>query len=198
MDSFCAGDLGRAMKNFSLLACALQAAEQASSTDLGAVASLSRQTLDAYPTCRFRTQPPCLEYVSLLIETALLLRTQRSGRVYVGFERLSRLEPIVARYLRIADVSERVYIFGESDWTPPRHPHVKLLKLAPDMQLAREWFVIADSPALQVALVAHDEDGLDAPVLDARNFNACKTSDPRIVAQLAAAADKLVDAICAT
>ncbi len=119
------------------------------------------------------------------------------GRVYVGFEKLSRLEPIVARYLRIADVSEQVYVFGEPDWTPPRHPNMKLLKLGPDMPLAREWFVIADSPAMQVALVAHDEDGLEAPVLEARNFNACRTSDPRVVAQLVAAADSLVDALFA-
>ncbi len=176
--------------------CALRAMGTASPpADLGAVAALSRQILDAHPTCRFRTQPPCLEYVSLLIETALLLRTHRSGRVYVGFEKLSRLEPIVARYLRIADVSEQVYVFGVPDWTPPRHPNMKLLKLAPDMPLAREWFVIADSPAMQVALVAHDEDGLEAPVLEARNFNACKTSDPRVVAQLVAAADSLVDAL---
>ena len=163
-------------------------------SDLGAVAGLSRQTFDELTTFRFRTQPPCLEYLSLLIETAILLHTHRGGRIYVGFERLSRMEPIIARYLRIADVSERLYVFGELDWQPPRHPNMRALKLEPDARLAREWFVIADTPSLQVALVAVDEDGFNAPVLDAHNFDACKSSDPNIVTQLAAAAESLIDA----
>lgn len=161
--------------------------------DLGTVAALSRQTFDEYTTFRFSTEPPCLEYLSLLIETALLLRAHRGGRVYVGFERLSRMEPIVARYLRIADVSERVYVFGEMDWQPPRHPNLRVFKLEPDALLAREWFVITDSPALRVALVARDEDGFAAPVLDARSFSAFKSSEPALVAQLVAAAESLID-----
>ncbi len=180
-----------------MLACALRATGKDKPTDLGTITTLSRQTFEQYTTCRFRTQSPCLEYVSLLIETALLLRAHRGGRVYVGFEKLSRMEPIVARYLRIADVSEQVYVFGEQDWTPPRHPNMKLVGVVPDTLLAREWFIIADSPTLQVALVAYDEDGLAAPVLEARNFDACKSSDPRIVAQLTAAADGLVDVLLA-
>ncbi|HEX8070915.1 MAG TPA: DICT sensory domain-containing protein [Pyrinomonadaceae bacterium] len=173
--------------------CALAAAAGRAVADLGAVAALSRQTLEEHTTLRWRTQPPCLEYVSLLIETALLLRAHRAGRVYVGFERLSRMEPIVARYLRIADVSERLYVFGEPDWQPPRHPHMKALKVPAGAPLAREWFVIADSPTLQVALVARDLDGFVAPALDARNFDAIKSHDPHVVARLAAAAERLVD-----
>ena len=30
------------------------------------------------------------------------------------------MEPVVDRYMRISDVSERVYVFGEPDWCPPR------------------------------------------------------------------------------
>src|SRR5437764_6171051 len=123
-------------------------------SDLGAVAGLSRQTFDELTTFRFRTQPPCLEYLSLLIETAILLHTHRGGRIYVGFERLSRMEPIIARYLRIADVSERLYVFGEIDWQPPRHPNMRAIKLEPDARLARQWVRIADTTWLQVRLGA--------------------------------------------
>lgn len=134
-----------------------------------------------------------MEYVSLLIETALLLRTNRRGRVYVGFEKFSRMECVIDRYLRIADVSERVYVFGEADWTPPRHPNIRLIPVGSDFKLACEWFVIVDSSTLRVALVGMDEDGSDAPVLEERNFRAFKTSDPVIVAQLAQAAEELID-----
>ncbi len=62
-----------------------------------------------------------------------------------------------------------------------------------DVKLAREWFVIADSSTLSVALVSVDEDGFDVPVLDARRFRAFKSSDRAVVSQLAALAEGLVD-----
>ena len=103
------------------------------------------------------------------------------------------MEAIIDRYLRIADLSERVYVFGEEDWKPPRHPNMKLIPVPAGSRLAREWFVIAESSTLRVALVAPDEDGFDMPVLEARNFRGFKSSDPMIVAQLAAEAEGLID-----
>ena len=162
--------------------------------DLGDVSHISRRDFDERVTFRFRTQVPSMEYVSLLIENGLLLRAHRGGRVYAGFERLSRMEPVVDRYMRIADLSERVYVFGEDDWTPPRHPNMKVVKLAPEGPLTREWFVIANSPTMRVALVGASEDCFQTPVFETRYFRACKTSAPEHITQLAAAAEKLIDA----
>jgi DICT domain-containing protein len=161
--------------------------------DLGALAHVSRRDFDERQTFGFRAQAPCLEYVSLLIENALLLRTHRGGRVYAGFEGLSNMEPVVDRYMRIADISERVYVFGEADWKPPRHPNMRVISLGDSARLAREWFVIADSPALRVALVGLDEEGFDRPDLEERPFRALKTHDPALVRRLAAAAESIVD-----
>lgn len=161
--------------------------------DLGSISNISRRTFDEHETFLFRSQPPCLEYVSLLIENALVLRANRTGRIYAGFEKLSRMETVIDRYLRIADLSEHVYVFGEADWKPPRHPNMKLITFPGDFQLAREWFVIADSSTLQSALVAVDEDGFDVPALEARNFRAFKSSNPSIVARLASIAEGLID-----
>lgn len=168
-------------------------AEMSPPVDLGTVANISRQDFDDRETIKFRTQVPCMEYLSLLIENAVLLRTNRSGRVYAGFEKLSRMEPIVDRYLRMADVSERVYIFGVNDWSPPRHPHMRTIALPPSSVLAREWFVIAMSSSYNVALIANDEDGLDAPVLDKRVFGGFKTSHKALVTKLAEEAERIVD-----
>lgn len=159
--------------------------------DLGSVPSISRRDFDERPTFLFRAKVPCLEYISLMIENALLLKTNRMGRVYVGFEKLSRMKPVAERYLRIADISERVYVFGEADWTPPRHPNMKLITITDDYKLAREWFVIADSSTLRVALVGVDEDGTG--VLEERSYHAFKSSDPAVVTRLAAIADGLID-----
>jgi DICT domain-containing protein len=162
--------------------------------DLGTVAHVSRRDFDERATFRFRAQVPALEYLSLLIENAVLLRTHRGGRLYAGFERLSRMEPVVDRYMRIADVSERVYVFGEPDWKPPRHPNMRVIELEDAPRLAREWFVVADSPALRVALVGLDEEGAVAhAVLEERIFSALKTHDPAVVSRLAAAAEGLID-----
>lgn len=182
-----------ALKEVSLFEEALKIAKTAQAEDLGTIQTISRRDFEERPTFLFRAKVPCLEYASLMIENALLLRTNRTGRVYVGFEKLSRMEPVAERYLRIADISERVYVFGEADWKPPRHPNIKLIKLHGGFRLAREWFVIADSSTLRVALLGLDEDGFGVPVLEERNFQAFKSSDPAIVARLAAIADGLID-----
>jgi DICT domain-containing protein len=180
------------MKEFSMYDFALRAAGD-EVTDLGTVTHVSRRDFDSHATFRFRAQVPALEYISLLIENALLLRTHRGGRLYAGFEKLSRMEPVVDRYMRIADISERVYVFGEADWEPPRHPNMRVVRLTDGIRLAREWFVIAASPSLSVALFGVDEDGFDKPVLEERTFSALKTSDPALIQRLAAAADGLLD-----
>jgi hypothetical protein len=181
------------VKDFSIFELALKFANSSPIEDLGSVPHVSRRDFDERETFVFRSQVPCLEYVSLLIENAVLLRTNRTGRVYVGFEKLSRMEPIIDRYLRISDLSERVYVFGEEDWKPPRHPNMKVIGVASGSKLGREWFVIAESSTLRVAFVALDEDGFDVPVLEARHFRALKSSDPIIVTRLAEAAEGLID-----
>ena len=182
------------MKEFSMLDQALAAAA-GSVENLGTVTHVSRRDFDERATFRFRAQVPTLEYLSLLIENAVLLRTHRGGRLYAGFERLSRMEPVVDRYMRISDISERVYVFGEPDWRPPRHPNMRVIEINGVARLAREWFVVADSPALSVALVGFDEEGLAAAraVPEERTFTALKTHDPALVRCLANAAETLVD-----
>lgn len=185
------------MIEVSLFEEALKIVGKAQMDDLGGVSNISRRDFEERENFLFRAKVPCLEYVSLMIENALLLRPNRRGTVYAGFEKLSRLEAASARYLRIADLSERVYVFGEADWKPPRHPNMKVIEIPADSRLAREWFVIADSSTVRVALIGLDEDGFDLPVLEERNFRAFKSSDPAIVAQLAELADGLIDSTLA-
>lgn len=186
------GGFMRAVKTFSLFQEALKIAQSSNREDLTEVAFISRRDFDERETFTFETSAACLEYASLLIENAVLLRTHRDGRVFAGFEKLSRMEGIIDRYLRIADVSERVYVFGEADWKPPRHPNMRVVDLPRDSLLTREWFVIANSPVLRVALIASDKEGKESD-FEARKFKALKTSDPSIVARLASLAEELVD-----
>jgi len=180
------------VKEFSLYDLALKLSQSTEAADLGSVSYISRRDFNERETFTFKAQVPCLEYLSLLIESAVLLRSKRAGRVYVSFEKLSIMESVVDRYLRIGDLSERVYVFGVPDWTPPRHPNIKIFPLSKDSRLSSEWVVIVDSPTLRVALIARDDDGFNAPVLEARNFSALKTSNPDIVMRLATAIEGLI------
>jgi hypothetical protein len=180
------------MTEFSMHALALgAAAEQAE--EFGTISHVSRRQFAEHQTFSFRTPAPVLEYLCLLIENSLLLRTHRGGRVYAGFERLSRMETVVGLYMRIADVSERVYVFGEGDWQPPRHPNLRVVDVPGGVRLAREWFVIADSPNMHAALVAAGEQSADPAAPDPRYFRALKTTDPALVSRLAEAAESLAD-----
>jgi hypothetical protein len=181
------------MRDFSMFDQAYKIAQAAGMQDLGFVPNVSRRDFDERQTFAFGAPSPVIEYLSLLIENMLLLRTNRAGRVYAGFGRLSRLEPVIERYLRIADVSERVYIFGEADWRAPRHPNVKPIEMMAAEYPSREWFVIADSSDLRVALVAQAEEDFDAHGLEAQSLRAIKSSDPAVITQLAAFAEGLID-----
>src|SRR5262249_5971420 len=138
------------------------------------------------------TTTASVEYACLLIENAVLLRTNRAGRVYAGVEKLSLLQPIIDRYMRIADVSEAVYLFGRDDWQTPRHPNIRLITLDDDFRLTREWFVIAQSPALNCALIAFDEIGFDRAPEQIRYW-ALKTSNPIVVRGLSHAIEGVID-----
>jgi hypothetical protein len=186
--------LSRAVKNFSMFEQALRCVQGSTQIeDLGRVAHVSRRDFDERETFLFRAQSPSIEYLSLLIENALLLRANRSGRVYAGFGKLSRMEPVIDRYMRIADLSERVYVFGVPDWKPPSHPHMKLLTFDEHDRLARECFIIADSRTLRAALITTDEDVAAGPIIEERNFRGFKTSHPLIVSELGEIAEGLID-----
>ena len=180
------------MRNFSIFERALRFAGAQDVENIGEIASLARRDFIERESFICHTTTASVEYGCLMIENAILLRTNRSGRVYAGVEKLSALQPIIDRYMRIADVSETVYLFGQDDWKPPRHPNIRLITLNNDFRLAREWFVITYSKSLSSALVAFDEMGSDAAAEQMRYW-ALKTSNTQFVAELANAVEGVID-----
>ena len=181
------------MKNFSIFEQALKYSGVEETENLGEIASLARRDFIERESFICHTTTASVEYACLMIENAVLLRTNRSGRVYAGVEKLSSLQPIIDRYMRIADISESVYLFGEDDWRPPRHPNIRLITLKSDFRLTREWFVIADSSSLNCALVAFDEAGLGLSASEQVKYWAFKTSNPAIVHALSKSVEGVID-----
>lgn len=180
------------MKNFSIFEQALKFSGVEHVENLGEIASLARRDFIERESFICHTTTASVEYGCLMIENAILLRTNRAGRVYAGVERLSALQPIIDRYMRIADVSECVYLFGQDDWRPPRHPNIRLVTLNHDFRLTREWFVIAHSSSLNCALVAFDETRVEGMPEQIRYW-AVKTSNTRLVSGLANAVEGVID-----
>ena len=180
------------MKNFSIFEQALKFSDVGRIENLGEVASLARRDFLERESFICHTTTASVEYGCLMIENAILLRTNRSGRVYAGVERFSALQPIIDRYMRIADISESVFLFGQNDWTPPRHPNIRVISLNQDFRLAREWFVITHSNSMSSAVVAFDEAGADI-LSEQIRYWALKTSNARLVANLANAVEGVID-----
>ena len=181
------------MKNFSLFEDALKLSSIEQTQNLGEVGAISRRDFDERESFICRTTAASLEYLFLLVENAILLRTNRAGRVYAGFERLSAVQPIIDRYLRIADLSESVYLFGEGDWVPPKHPNIRVVELKPSFRLSRESFLIVHSSNLQRGVVAFDETSPDDSVPEQVRYWALKTSNPTVVQSLAGEIEGVID-----
>ena len=180
------------MKNFSIFEQALKFSAVENVENIGEIASLSRRDFLGRESFICHTTTASVEYGCLIIENAILLRTNRSGRVYAGVEKLSALQPIIDRYIRIADVSECVYLFGQDDWKPPRHPNIRLITLKNDFRLTREWFVITHSKSLSYALLAFDETGPETLPEQIRYW-ALKTSNADLVGHLANSVEGVID-----
>jgi DICT domain-containing protein len=180
------------VKNFSIFDQALKLSEVEDIENLGEIASLARRDFVERESFMCHTTTASVEYGCLMIENAILLRTNRAGRVYAGVEKMSALQPIIDRYMRIADVSETVYLFGQDDWRPPRHPNIRLITLNQDFRLSREWFVITHSKSLNFALVAFDEAGVDT-LPEQPRYWVLNSSNPNVVGSLANAVEGVID-----
>jgi hypothetical protein len=181
------------VKDFSIFEYGLKLSPIDQTQDLGQVASISRRDFEERETFICRTTAASVEYLCLLIDNAILLRTNRLGRVYAGFEQLSALQPIIDRYLRIADLSECVYLFGEADWTPPKHPNIRVVELPSAARLSRETFLIVQSSNLNRALVTFDEESEDESLPEQIRYWALKTSNAKVVQSLATGIEGMID-----
>jgi DICT domain-containing protein len=180
------------VRNFSIFEQALRFSGAQDVENIGEITSLSRRDFLERESFICHTTTASVEDASLMIENAIVLRTNRSGRVYAGVEKFSALQPIIDRYMRIADVSECVYLFGQDDWKPPRHPNIRLITLENDFRLTREWFVITHSKSLSYAVVAFDESGPDTLPEQIRYW-ALKTSNPNLIMKLANEVEGVID-----
>ena len=99
-----------------------------------------------------------MQEISYQIENGIVASGERAP-FYAGFQRLSFFEAQVARYQRIAECCGDVVVIGIADWEPPPIPGVTYVGVAEDSALAREWFLVFDTPSFYTSLLAEDTTG---------------------------------------
>ncbi len=132
--------------------------------DLSVYARLERTPTERMVSNHRRT----MLIASYEIENALIIDKVRA-RVFAGFQRMSHFLPQVKRYRLLAPNAESVYVFGVMDAEPPSIRNVHYVPLAESDQLAREWFVLADSPDYYSLLTTEETSKADTPA-DERIF----------------------------
>lgn len=102
---------------------------------------------------------------------------------FAGFQKYSNFLRQRKRYTRLAQVCRRVYVWGVPDVDPPPIPGVEYLDLSPSDELAREWFVVVDTPEFFTALLTREMTyGQDVPG-ELRRFHGIWTYDADIVSR---------------
>ncbi|WP_425446858.1 DICT sensory domain-containing protein [Dethiothermospora halolimnae] len=133
-------------------------------------------------TLKYETDIPNLERMCYIMETTLLNRKRPDGKMYVGFQKLSRAEEIWDRFLDIAENVDKIYVFGENDRALTPHKNIKFIHLPKNHKLIREWFLVINSSLYKSMMVAYDLDGFGVkPVEKDRNFKGAKTTKPDLV-----------------
>jgi DICT domain-containing protein len=90
-------------------------------------------------------------------EQLTLERHAEHAQVFAGFERMSRVRPVLRRYRRLALAARRLVLFGEQDDHQLALP-AEQVDVA-GSALAREWFLVIDAPQYKGLLAARDLDG---------------------------------------
>lgn len=103
--------------------------------------------------------------------------------LFAGFQRFSYLAQRKYRYERLARACRRVYVWGVPDIDPPQIHNIEYVPLTQDTDLAREWFLVVDSPQFFTALLAQESPpALDDPGRE-RRYRCVWSHDPQFVSQ---------------
>ena len=130
----------------------------------------------------FVNSVPLMNVISHEIED-VVFENELKVDFFAGFQRFSYFTRQIKRYTRLASVCRRVYVWGVPDIDPPAIPGVEYMPLTPDMDLAREWFLVVDTPTFFTALLTQEVTyGQDLPK-GYRRFEGIWTYDSEIVSR---------------
>lgn len=168
----------RALRSFSLQRFIAASAQQLG-VPLRQLGRVDRALEPATPGV-FDASVHAMRHWCRLNEQLLLERHAKHARVLVGFERLSRVRPVIDTYRRIASAVDQLTLFAVHD------ERLQLDATLVDVSggpLEREWFLVIDAPSYKALLVARDQQGFGPTgPLAGRRFEGACTHDTKLVA----------------
>ncbi len=141
--------------------------------------SLFRSIASQYKDLRGINTVAMMNTISRLIENQII-DNQLPVNFYAGFERFSSFPDQLRRYSRLGAVCRRVYVFGVPDIRPPSIPGIEFIELSPSSPLAREWFLLVDTPDFWTTLLTQEADGRDETT-GGRRFDGMWSFDEQVV-----------------
>ncbi len=130
----------------------------------------------------FVNSVPLMNVISHEIED-VVINNQLRVDFYAGFQCFSFFTRQLKRYTRLARVCRRVYVWGVPDIDPPAIPGVEYMPLHPDQALAREWFLVVDTPTFFTALLTQETTYGQHVPKGYRRFEGIWTYDSDIVSR---------------
>lgn len=103
-----------------------------------------------------------MSLISYEIENASLMDKVKT-RIFSGFQYFSKFLPQVERYTRLGQMSDGVFVFGVADIVPPPIAGVTYIRLTPQMQLAKEWFLVSYGASYISALATEEQTRITDP-----------------------------------
>jgi DICT domain-containing protein len=117
--------------------------------------SLFRAIAHDYQNLQRINNVSIMNMISHLIEGQIIAQ-QLPVELFVGFQRFSNLRPQQRRYERLGAVCRKVVVFGVPDVAPAPIAGVEFVALHQDTALAREWFLVVDTPEFWTALLTRE------------------------------------------
>lgn len=131
----------------------------------------------------FIEKRPMLAFYCRKIETEIVERGLKAD-VYAGFQRLARVKPVLPRYTQMVAQGASVAVFGVPSSKDGDMTGIRAVPLHEADVLVKEWFLVANHPQLQRALIAREVSGAHLPHAE-RTFEGVLTSDAREITRIA-------------
>lgn len=141
--------------------------------------SLFRAIASQYQHLRRVNTVSMMNVISHQIEDQII-QHQLAVDFFAGFQKFSNFPDQMRRYSRLGAICRRVYVFGVADCQPPVVPGVEFIEIAPTSALAREWFLLVDTPDFWCTLVAQEMDGKD-PISGGRRYDGLWSFDEQVI-----------------
>ena len=141
--------------------------------------SIYRSIAGQYENLRSVNTVPMMNAISHSIEEQVINHALPVN-FYAGFERFSRFPAQTRLYGRLGAAARRVYIFGVPDIKPAPISGVEYISVEPNSPLAREWFLLVDTPDFWCLLATEEVAGQDEAT-GGRKFNGIWSFDSTVV-----------------